>query len=170
MMRNQDTHAARKKEKKSFAILTITEKKLPERFFIIDHNILMPKKQYFSSSKSPTHCLYHSQALATRDISLHSWTACTMNLWRCQEDYEDRQPQPCGKWSQTTCKTSVNGKVTAAEPPAHLPPPAYTHPPNKPPFWPWPQALKHCHGTQHSALHSLELNRHHNCYCSLIAR
>ena len=118
-MCNQDTHAVRKKEKKRFCYINYYQKEITW-FFIIDPNILMPKK-YFSSFKSPTHCLYHSQALATRGISLHSWTACTMNLWICQEDCENRQPQPCGKWSQTTCKTSVNGKVTAAEPPAYLP-------------------------------------------------
>ena len=167
MMYNQDTHS--RKKRKSFAILTITEKKLPERFLVIDHNILMPKKAVFFKLQAPNSLPISFPGFSCRRHfppfmnSLHHdslnmsgglWRQAATVLWEVVSSHMQNQCQ----WKSKRCWPPSPPATTCL----------YT-PPNKPPFWPWSQALKHFHGTWYSALHSLELN-HHNCYCSLIAR
>lgn len=94
-------------KKKSFALLTMTGKKLPERCLIIDHNILVLKK------------------ILKKKIS--TFKLQPANLLPIMSGLQDRQPSPYGKWPQTTSKISVSGKVKGAQPPAHLPPPINAH-------------------------------------------
>lgn len=156
---------SQEKRKKSFATLTITE---------ITWEILHNWPQYINAKKAvffklqvpnslpisfpgfsykrhfpPFMNSLHHESLK---VSGGLWRQAATALWEVVSNHMQNQCQ----WKSNSCWAPS--------------PPAYTHPRNKPPFWPWPQAPKHCHGTQHSALHSLELNRHRNCFCSLIAR
>lgn len=134
------------KKKKSFALLTMTGKKLPERCLIIDHNILVLKKilkkknQYF---QAPT-CQLAAYHVGTARQAAES-------LWEMASNHIQNQCQ----WKSKRC--------SAPSPPAT----SYKCPPNKSPFWHWPPALKYGQGIEHSALCSPELNHRHNYYYPL---
>lgn len=123
----------------------------------------MPKK-IFSKLQSPQLCLYHSQGFSYRHFPpfmnslYHESLECVRRtvktgshspVWEVVSNHMQNQCQ----WKSNSCWAPS--------------PPAYTHPPNKLPFWPWHWNTAAALST---ALHTpLELNRHHNCSCSLIA-